>query len=150
MKYSEKVVRSLVKTFSWRVLMTSSHVVNGIIVTGSMMIAVQIAGLAIVINSILYWLHERAWNRSEWSRRNDLTRAFVEGHPRSVVKVVSWRVVVTSSNFVIPFILTGSWGAAVIFAGLATVVNMTLYWAHERVWNIFSWGRLRNDSVVIA
>lgn len=150
MKYSENQFRSLAKTISWRVLLTISHIINGFIATGSIMMAFKIAGLATIINSVLYWLHERAWNRLEWSRRDDPTRAFVEGQPRSIAKVVSWRVLITISNFLIPFMLTGSWGAAAIFTGLATVINMTLYWGHERIWNFFPWGRRKHDQTVIA
>lgn len=150
MKYSENGYRSLAKTISWRVLLTVSHIVNGFIATGSIIMGLKIAGLATIINSTLYWLHERAWNRFEWSRRDDPNRSFVEGQPRSIAKVVSWRVLITVSNFVIPFILTGSWGQAAIFTGLATVVNMALYWGHERAWNIFAWGRRRDQEMVVA
>lgn len=142
MKYNELRMRTIAKTVSWRLLLTASHIVNGLIVSGSIMIGLQIAGLAAIINSILYWLHERAWNIFQWNRKDkEETGTFVEGNPRTISKIVTWRILITVSNFVIPFILTGSFGQAVLFAGLATVVNMVLYYTHERVWNMFNWGK---------
>lgn len=114
---------------------------NGFIATGSLVTGLQIAGLAAIINSILFWAHERGWNWAQWNRSPTET-AFVEGQPRTISKILTWRVLITASNFVIPFIVTGSWGQAAVFGGLATVVNMALFWAHERAWNRFGWGKL--------
>lgn len=147
MKFIEKQPRTIAKVISWRVLLTISHVVNAFIVTGSLIVGLQIAGLAAIINSALFWLHERAWNIAQWNRQPDEKIEFSEGQTRSVSKMITWRVLVTVSNFVIPFILTGSWGQAVLFAGLATAVNMVLYWGHERLWNWSRWGK---EAVVVA
>lgn len=141
MKFLETHTRSVTKVVSWRVLLTASHTINGFIATGSLAIGLQIAGWALVINSVLYWLHERAWNWMQWNRRLQDGKLFKEGHPRTTTKMITWRVLVTFSNFFIPFIITGSWGAAALFAGLATVVNMALFYGHERIWNLVNWGK---------
>ena len=39
-------------------------------------------------------------------------------------------------------LVTGSWGNATIFAGLATAINMFLYYAHERTWNVVPWAKI--------
>jgi len=140
-KFIEAHVRSIGKVISWRVLLTASHIVNGFIVSGSLLVGLQIAGLAAIINSILYWSHERGWNYAQWNRKPKDGTMFQEGQPRTFSKLVTWRVLITLSNFVIPFIMTGSWGAALAFVGLATVINMILFYTHERVWNRFEWGK---------
>jgi len=140
--FKETHPRSIGKVISWRVLLTVSHVVNGYIATGSLVTGLQIAGLAAVINSVLFWLHERGWNWAQWNRKPADEKKFVEGQPRTISKILTWRVLITASNFVIPFIVTGSWGQAVLFAGMATAINMFLFWAHERVWNRMTWGKL--------
>lgn len=141
MKFSELHIRSIAKVVSWRITVTISHMINGFIVTGSVMAALKIAGLALVINSALFWLHERLWNWLQWNRKYQHEKLFKDGHPRTATKMLTWRILVTMSNFVIPFIMTGSWGQAVVFAGMATIVNMILYYWHERVWNFFKWGK---------
>lgn len=145
MKFTEKHPRTIAKVISWRVALTTSHIVNAFIVTGSWVTGLQIAGLAAIINSILFWLHERVWNRAQWNRKPQEDLKFVEGQPRTVSKILTWRVLITASNFVIPFIITGSFGSAALFAGIATLVNMFIFWAHERIWNRVTWGKDSNE-----
>jgi uncharacterized membrane protein len=144
--FTESQPRSIAKVITWRVLLTISHIVNAFIVTGSIVTGLKIAGLAAVINSVLFWLHERVWNIIQWNRRKDDAIEFAEGQPRTISKVITWRILITVSNFVIPFIITGSWGAAALFTGLATVVNMALFWGHERAWNLVKWGKKLSDE----
>ena len=140
-KFTEKHPRTISKMISWRVLLTISHIINGFLATGSILVGLKIAGWATVINSTIYWLHERAWNFFGAMRKPDPEKVFEEREVRAVSKMISWRVVITASNFFIPYLVTGSWGSAVIFAGLATAVNMALFYAHERVWNAVPWAK---------
>jgi uncharacterized membrane protein len=144
-KLSEGNLRSLGKVISWRICLTISHVVNGFLATGSLVMGLKIAGAAAIINSILYWGHERSWNLTQWKRLYHISLRFTETHPRSLSKMISWRLLITCSNFFIPFFLTGSWGSATIFLGLATVVNMLIFWAHERAWNRVVWDKVVKD-----
>lgn len=146
MKFTEKHPRSIAKVISWRVLLTASHTINGLIVTGSLALGLKIAGWSLVINSVLYWLHERAWNWAQWNRKPQDTKFFKDGHPRTTSKMITWRVLVTLSNFVIPYFATGSWGQAVLFTGIATIVNMALFYGHERLWNLVAWGKSVKDQ----
>lgn len=141
MKFIENHPRTIAKVISWRVLLTISHIVNGFIVTGSWTTGLQIAGLAAIINSVLYWAHERGWNFAQWNRKPKDDLLFFEGQPRTISKIVTWRVLITASNFLIPFIMTGSWGSAALFLGIATVVNVALFYTHERLWNRIVWGK---------
>jgi uncharacterized membrane protein len=141
MKFEESHLRTVVKVISWRIFITISHLVNAFIVTGSLLMGLKIAGLALVINSTLFWIHDRAWNYFQWNRKKDIRLEFSEGQTRSVSKIFTWRILITFSNFLIPFIITGSWGSAAIFAGMATVVNMIIFWSHERFWNWIKWGK---------
>lgn len=144
-QFKEGQFRTILKVVSWRILLTISHIVNAFVITGSIIMGLKIAGLATIINSILYWGHERAWNHFQWNRSPEQQLTFTEGNPRSLSKMISWRILITASNFVIPFILTGSWGAAVLFAGMATFVNMFIFWAHDRIWNRIRYGKNIND-----
>jgi uncharacterized membrane protein len=138
--FTETQIRTIAKVVTWRIALTTSHLVNAFIVTGSWITGLQIAGLATVINSVLFWLHERAWNRAQWNRRAS-EQVFVEGQPRTLSKILTWRVLITASNFLIPFIMTGSWKTGLAFLTIATLVNIVIFWAHERIWNRVSWGK---------
>jgi uncharacterized membrane protein len=146
MELLENHPRTIAKVISWRVLLTISHIVNGFIVTSSWATGLQIAGLAAVINSVLYWSHERGWNFAQWNRKPKDGLLFFEGQPRTISKIITWRVLITASNFLIPFIMTGSWGSAALFLGIATIVNVALFYTHERVWNRIVWGKKIKDE----
>lgn len=143
-RLNEKHSRTLVKTISWRVLLTISHFVNGLIVTGSIAMGLKIAGWSAVLNSALYWIHERVWNWVQWNRKPNDNLFFQDGHPRTTTKMITWRAVVNFSNFFVPYFITGSWGQAGAFFTVAVIVNMALFYLHERGWNFIKWGKTAN------
>lgn len=143
MKFVDTHARSVVKTLTVRVLFTSSHVLNGFIVTGTLAAAAKIATLATLINMFLFWAHERVWNFLQWNRKPGKKDSlfFVEGHPRTISKSITWRLLITINNFMIPYLTTGSWKQAAAFLGLATLFNVIIYYSHERIWNLVRWGK---------
>jgi uncharacterized membrane protein len=139
--YSESHARSVSKTLTVRVCFTLSHILNGFIVTGSWMTGVTIASFAVLINMFLFWGHERIWNWFQWNRKPKDNLFFVDGHPRTISKSVTWRAIITFNNFMIPFLTTGSWKAALAFLTVATFLNIAVYYLHERAWNLIKWGK---------
>ena len=140
-KFNEKYLRSLAKVVTMRIIFTFVHITNTFIVTGSLITGLKVAGLAFFINPILYWLHERGWNWLQWGRYVDDIRKFKEGNWRSLSKDITWRIVITGSNFFLPYFVTGSLKYGLTIMSLATLVNMVIYFCHERIWNLFKWGR---------
>ncbi|MEN8146974.1 MAG: DUF2061 domain-containing protein [Campylobacterota bacterium] len=59
----EKAYRSVVKTVSWRILGTIDTMVISYLITGSLMMAASIGSIEVVTKMILYYFHERAWNK---------------------------------------------------------------------------------------
>ena len=106
------------------------------------MAGLKVAGLAFFINPVIYWVHERAWKSWQWGRfLANSKRKFTEGFGRSIGKDLTWRVVISISNFALPYFVTGNFGDALAIFGFATLVNLTIYFVYERVWNFFGWGR---------
>lgn len=114
---------------------------NAVIITGSIAMGLKIAGWSALLNSALYWIHERVWNWIQWNKKPDDGLFFKDGHPRTTTKMITWRFVVNFSNFLIPYFITGSLGAAATFFTIAVVVNMILFYLHERGWNLILWGK---------
>lgn len=67
-KFYEKIPRTIAKTVTWRVWMMVTNSLIGWYVTGDPLKGLKVGLLALVINSILYILHERLWNKSGWGR----------------------------------------------------------------------------------
>jgi uncharacterized membrane protein len=64
-----------------------------------------------------------------------------EGHGRSLVKAVTWRMTGSLDTFVISFIITGRLTLAGSIAGTELLTKIILYYFHERIWALIPWGR---------
>jgi len=64
----DKAYRSVVKTISWRVLGTIDTIVISYLITGSLAMAASIGSIEVVTKMILYYFHERAWNKLKFGR----------------------------------------------------------------------------------
>ena len=71
MKFYEKAMRSLGKVVTWRILVTITNFVGGYLASGSWVVGLGVVSFALVVNSILYFLHERVWNRIDAGRAVD-------------------------------------------------------------------------------
>lgn len=60
---------------------------------------------------------------------------------RSILKTVSWRIVGTIDTIVISWVLTGEIETALAIGSVELVTKMILYFGHERVWNMISFGK---------
>ena len=60
--------RSIAKTISWRIAGSTSTFTIAYLVTGSAGISSGIAVIQMIVNTFLYWFHERAWNKITWGR----------------------------------------------------------------------------------
>lgn len=67
-KTSEKPIRSIVKAVSWRVVGTLDTLIVSYLLTGEIALATSIASIDFVTKMILYFFHERVWNRIKWGR----------------------------------------------------------------------------------
>ena len=64
----EKIKRSLAKTISWRVIGTIDTVLISWLITGAITLALSIGTIELVSKMILYFFHERAWNKIKWGK----------------------------------------------------------------------------------
>jgi uncharacterized membrane protein len=63
-----------------------------------------------------------------------------EAHARSLVKSISWRITGTIDTFIISFIITGRAAVAGSIAAVELITKIALYYFHERVWALITWG----------
>jgi uncharacterized membrane protein len=58
--------RSIVKTISWRLTGSSATFLIAFLLTGNFAIAGVIGITQMISNTILYYVHERIWNKIAW------------------------------------------------------------------------------------
>ena len=59
----EKPYRSIIKALSWRTVGTVDTVVVSFFITGKITFALSIGFVELFTKTLLYFLHERTWNR---------------------------------------------------------------------------------------
>lgn len=60
--------RSLVKAITWRLVATATTIILVFIFTGEFVLALEVGGLEFVLKFIFFFVHERAWNLTEWGK----------------------------------------------------------------------------------
>ena len=65
---SEKPLRSVLKALSWRVVGTLDTLVVSYFLTGEIALATSIASIDFLTKLVLYFFHERIWNKVKWGK----------------------------------------------------------------------------------
>jgi uncharacterized membrane protein len=61
--------RSLVKAVSWRITGSGTTFLISYIISGNFTVAGSIASVQLIANTLLYFVHERVWDRVQWGRK---------------------------------------------------------------------------------
>ena len=64
----EKAYRSVVKTISWRTIGTLDTIIISYFITGNLKAAAAIGSIEVFTKMVLYYFHERAWNKINLGR----------------------------------------------------------------------------------
>lgn len=64
----EKHYRSIIKAISWRTVGTIDTMVVSFFITGNLVMAVSIGSVEVLTKMVLYYFHERAWNKTDFGR----------------------------------------------------------------------------------
>ncbi|MDB0602460.1 DUF2061 domain-containing protein [Tenacibaculum maritimum] len=67
-KQSEKPLRSILKSISWRLIGTLDTVLISWLITGKLALAFSIGSVELITKMILYFFHERIWNSIKWGK----------------------------------------------------------------------------------
>ena len=68
MSYYEHHKRSIAKTIGFQALVILADAVVVYLITGKYMITLNIVIFTNLVGAIIYFIHERAWNRVHWGR----------------------------------------------------------------------------------
>lgn len=61
--------RSAVKAISWRIIGTIDTFILSFLITHKPITAASIAGFEVLTKTILYYFHERGWDKVQWGRQ---------------------------------------------------------------------------------
>lgn len=66
--YSEKPIRSIIKSISWRFIGTIDTILISWLITGKVSLALSIGVIELFTKMVLYFFHERIWNAVKWGK----------------------------------------------------------------------------------
>lgn len=61
---------------------------------------------------------------------------------RSLVKTISWRLTGSGATFTIAYLVGGNMAVAGTIATVQIIINTILYFIHERLWDMLTWGKI--------
>lgn len=70
------------------------------------------------------------------------TIVMTDSHFRSFIKGVTWRITGTIDTMLMAYIVTGQIHNAIKIGLTEVLTKVVLYYLHERLWNIISFGRM--------
>ncbi len=68
-KNSEKPIRSMVKSITWRCVGTMDTIIISWIITGKVSMALTIGSIELITKMVLFFFHERIWNTVKWGKQ---------------------------------------------------------------------------------
>lgn len=69
----EKNVRSLAKSVTWRVVATLTTILLVYLFTGNVVLSTSVGALEFMVKAVIYYIHERVWNMSNFGREKSCT-----------------------------------------------------------------------------
>ena len=137
--------RSILKGISWRVVATTDTILVVLFVTCllgecSLENALKIGASEFLIKLAIFYFHERIWLKV--LNRQAITNKEI------VYKSISWRVVATSTTFIISGIVLNAFDEVALYIALTELfTKFVLYYIHEKVWLKLPLGKIRNFFV---
>ena len=61
--------RSAAKAITWRMTGTADTFIISLLITKKPVVAASIASLEVLTKTVLYYFHERIWNKISWGRK---------------------------------------------------------------------------------
>lgn len=128
----ESHLRSVLKGISWRIIATTDTILIVLLITclyGECSIgsALKIGAIEFVLKLLIYYFHERIWQ--------NLSRTRIITKRKSLYKTISWRIIATSTTFIISGAVLESFNEVALFIALLEASSkFILYYVHERLW----------------
>jgi uncharacterized membrane protein len=69
-----------------------------------------------------------------------------ESRGRGVLKAITYRIWQSLNTFLISLLVTGEITIAATIVSIELIVKIVVYFWHERIWNLISWGKSTNSN----
>ncbi len=160
--------RAVVKTFTYRVIVTTVDFGANYFVIGELATAAGLSSLSLVAGPIFYFAHEAAWhyygpastrklNPLEAnalvpvpgvteSQENGQTRFARVKVSRALAKTVTYEGVTAVSEFSVNYLFVRDLANAAGLTAFSVAISPFIYYAHEKAWDYFDAAKVRSPA----
>jgi len=146
--------RTLAKTVTFRIIVTSLDVTWNYLVLGELAAAVSLSAISFVVGPVFYFVHEATWNYSglSVSRKAGPNGAAANLSPdaeaplvglggftinRALAKTITFRTIATTMDFATNYVVVRDLSQAAALTAFGFVVGPFVYLGHEMAWDHF-------------
>ncbi len=137
----DKLYRTIVKSFTWRILAVTGTYLIALFVTNSSYYATTISIFEFFTKMGMYFIHERFWNQINLGKTLE-SNSFL----KNLIKTICWRLFATLGTLIISYLITKQWTYSISIASIEAVSKFGLYYIHEQMWSYIRWGKESNYS----
>jgi len=134
--FSETALRSVVKSFCWRIVAGSVTFATTLRFSGSVTQALQVVGADFFSKAFTMFIGERLMNKSQAGRKKG-----GDGASRSLAKALIWRVFAICNTLTMAIFISKDLSVASKIASTDAVFKTALMFFYERVWARIGWGK---------
>jgi uncharacterized membrane protein len=157
------VKQAVVKTVTFRIIVTSLDFTTNYIVLGELATAAGLSTFALVAGPVFYFLHETAWNYYHGSSEAPVTIAVpplfgqvTEGArkeltmSRALAKTITFRTAATAMDFATTYAVIGDPVTAAGLSAVGFVVGPFVYIWHEMAWDYLTHAKSSPDMLLLG
>jgi uncharacterized membrane protein len=160
--------RAVVKTFTYRVIVTTVDFGANYFVIGEPVTAAGLSTLSLVAGPIAYFAHEAAWHfygpasaqhpnpleatvhvpipGAAEAEKNGRTRFASVKVSRAVAKTVTYEGVTAVSEFSVNYLFVRDLAAAAGLTAFSLVISPFVYYVHEKAWDCYDAPKVRSPA----
>jgi uncharacterized membrane protein len=160
--------RAVVKTFTYRVMVTTVDFGANYFVIGELATAAGLSSLSLVAGPIAYFAHEAAWHYygpasarhpnpleatvhvpipgAAEGEENGRTRFASVKVSRALAKTVTYEVVTGVSEFSVNYLFVRDLAAAAGLTAFSIVISPFVYYLHEKAWDYYDATKARSPA----
>ena len=128
-----QVSRSVVKTVTFRTIVTSLDFTGNYLILGELGMAAGLSAISIVGGPLFYFAHESSWNYLMGTGRLPLPRGTSSTNP-ALAKTITYRTAATLVEFTTNYVVVRDLGTAALLSSVGFFLGPFVYYGHERAW----------------
>ena len=137
-KKKENHNRLFIRTITYQICVMITLGITGVIVNVSREQILLMILSGWIVGWTMYLVHEGIWNQINWQRGEDK-----DSKIRSITKIVTWRIITVATVFLCGMLFHMTTSESTSYTVLFNIAIILVQYVHERVWNNFTWGKIK-------